>query len=200
VFGLRPMDGVACEKTRKERKGRKFGSLREFSFARCASFGFMSHRNHGNHRKISLRLMALARVDGVNRQNRIFLLAYARSDSGRGLRGMLPEARSCLLTQRRHLAPCRERKAIPAWQRYKIFYSICCFFLSRGEGVGCLACGRLGLVAFTPHCAPIRCACMGLLGRVSGFRFQVVSGFRFQVVSGFRFQVSSGFSSSTLET
>jgi len=29
VLGLRPMDGVACEKTRKERKGRKFGSLRE---------------------------------------------------------------------------------------------------------------------------------------------------------------------------
>lgn len=58
-------------------------------------------------------------------QNRIFLLAYARSDSGRGLRGMLPEARGCLLTQRRHLAPCRKRYTIPARQRYKIFYSIC---------------------------------------------------------------------------
>ena len=72
---------------------------------------------------------------GVSRQNQIFLLAYARSDSGRGLRGMLPEARGCLLTQRRHLAPCRKRDTIPARQRYKIFYSIQIFF-SHGEWVG----------------------------------------------------------------
>jgi len=77
----------------------------------------------------------------VNRQNRIFLLAYARSDSGRGLREVSSEARGCLLTQRRHLAPCRKRDTIPARQRYKIFYSIQKFF-SHGEGVGCLACGR----------------------------------------------------------
>jgi len=48
---------------------------------------------------------------------------------------MLPEARGCLLTQRRHLAPCRKRDAFPARQRYKIFYSIQIFFL-HGEGVG----------------------------------------------------------------
>ena len=78
---------------------------------------------------------------GVKRQNRIFLLAYARSDSVRGLRERFSEARGCQLTQRRHLAPCRKRKTIPARQRYKIFYSIQIFF-SHGEGVGCLACGR----------------------------------------------------------
>lgn len=64
-------------------------------------------------------------------QNQIFLLAYARSDSGRGLRGMLPEARGCLLTQRRHLAPCRKRYTIPARQRYKIFCSTSSLFIEK---------------------------------------------------------------------
>ena len=56
---------------------------------------------------------------------------------------MFSEAQGCLLTQRRHLAPCRKRTAIPARQRYKIFYSTQIFFL-HGEGVGGLrpaACG-----------------------------------------------------------
>ena len=86
---------------------------------------------------------------GVKRQNRIFLLAYARSDSGRGLRGMLPEAQGCQLTQRRHLAPCRKRYTIPARRRYKIFYSIQKSFFHTerelaacGLWVGCLACGQ----------------------------------------------------------
>ena len=49
---------------------------------------------------------------------------------------MLPEARGCLLTQRRHLAPCRKRYTIPARQRYKIFYSTQIFFhTERGLGV-----------------------------------------------------------------
>ena len=108
-----------------------------------------SHRNHGNHRKFSLRLMVFGwpvarnlrehfrivfavsalfsqfRIRrgraGVKRQIQIFLLAYARSDSGRGLRGMFTEAQGCLLIQRRHLAPCRKRDTIPARQRYNFF-------------------------------------------------------------------------------
>ena len=53
----------------------------------------------------------------------------------KGLREMFSEARGSLLTQRRHLAPCRKRDAFPARQRYKLFCSIQIFF-SRGEGVG----------------------------------------------------------------
>jgi len=115
------MDGVAC--------GQKSGkiyleNLREYFrivFAVSALFPQFRIRRNGR--------------AGVNRQNRIFLLAYARSDSGRGLRALFFGTQGCQLTQRRHLAPCRKRKANPARQRYKIFYSIQKFF-SHGEGVG----------------------------------------------------------------
>ncbi len=115
--GLRPMDWVACGQ-----KSEKIlvENLREYFRIAFVVFALFSQ-------------FKIQRA-GVNRQNRIFLLAYARRYDGRGLREMFSETQGYQLTQRRHLAPCRKRNAIPARQRYKLFCSICPFFLSRGGG------------------------------------------------------------------
>ena len=107
VFAIWLLEFLDCEKTRKGRKGRKSARCASRREARCASFGFMSHRtderasgeasqrlelsrarrreakpNHGNHRKISLRLMSgihLRRIRWFYSENRQSLLVIANN-------------------------------------------------------------------------------------------------------------------------
>jgi len=145
MLGLRPWLGAACGRWMGWPEARNLGkSILKIRENISALFPLFPHcfRNSESGGRDGRELIDKTRYSSSHTQE---------GTIEGGLRGMFSEARGCLLTQRRHLAPCRKRDAFPARQRYKIFYSIQIFFL-HGEGVGglrpvgwvfgCLACGQ----------------------------------------------------------